>query len=299
MFAFEEVKRRAEARGVRVTGSELVGVIPLDAMLEAGRYYLRMQQRSTGVSDAELIKIAVKSLGLDELGPFVPSEKMIEYAIDDGSNRLVDLSVRRFVEETASESPAPGGGSVSAQLGALGAALATMVANLSAHKRGWDDRWEEFSAWADRGKACQDELVALVDEDTDAFDAIMAAFAMAQDSDAARAARTEAIQSATSVAIEVPLRVMEVSLDAMEVIAAMASLGLAASVSDAGVGALCARAAVMGAYLNVRINAPGLADATSASTYLERGLVLQNDAIEREAEILQEVERRLAAEDER
>jgi glutamate formiminotransferase/formiminotetrahydrofolate cyclodeaminase len=284
--AFDEVCKSAESRGMRVTGSELVGLIPLSAVLDAGRHYLRKQQRSTGVSDAELIKIAVTSLGLDELGPFDPNEKIIEYAITDRTGRLVDLSVQRFVEETASESVAPGGGSVSAYLGALGAALGTMVANLSAHKRGWDDRWEEFSDWADRGKACHDELLTLIDRDTDAFNEIMAAFGMPKGSHEEQAARTEAIQAATRLAIEVPLRVMEVSLESMEVIEAMARIGNPASASDAGVGALCARSAVMGAYLNVRINVPSLTDESMAATYLERGRELQDKAIAREATIL-------------
>jgi glutamate formiminotransferase/formiminotetrahydrofolate cyclodeaminase len=284
--AFEEVRRSADARGMRATGSELVGLIPLSAVLDAGRYYLREQHRSTGVSDAELIKIAVKSLGLDELGPFDPSEKIIEYAIDDHTDRLVDLTVQRFVEETASESVAPGGGSVAANLGALGAALGTMVANLSAHKRGWDDRWEEFSDWADRGKTCHDELLSLIDRDTEAFNEIMAAFSLPKGSDEEKATRDEAIQAATRLAIEVPLRVMEVSLASMEVIDAMAMIGNPASASDAGVGALCARSAVMGAYLNVRINVPSLTDESTAAAYLERGKALQDEAIAREAVIL-------------
>ncbi len=291
--AFDEVCARAADRGIRVTGSELVGLIPLRAILDAGRYFLRKQHRSTGVSDAELIKIAVKSLGLDELGEFDPNEKIIEYAIDDRSNRLVDLSVREFVEETASESVAPGGGSVSATLGALGAALGTMVANLSSHKRGWDDRWEEFSDWADRGKACHDELLLLIDRDTDAFNDIMAAHGMPKGDDEERAARDEAIQEATRRAIEVPLRVMEVSVEAMDVIRAMAEIGNPASVSDAGVGALCARSAVLGAYLNVQINVPGLTDESVAAGYLERGRTLRDEAIAREVEILDLVDSRL------
>ena len=291
--AFDEVCRSAESRGMRVTGSELVGLIPLSAVLDAGRYYLRRQHRSTGVSDAELIKIAVKSLGLDELGEFDPGEKIIEYAIDGETDRLVDLSVRRFVEETASESVAPGGGSVAANLGALGAALGTMVANLSAHKRGWDDRWEEFSDWADRGKACHDELLTLIDRDTDAFNEIMAALGMPRGNDEENAARDEAIQAATRQAIEVPLRVMEVSLASMDVIAAMAEIGNPASASDAGVGALCARSAVMGAYLNVRINVPGLTDTETAAAYLEHGRTIQAEVIVREAAILASVDNRL------
>lgn len=291
--AFDEVCARAEARGVRVTGSELVGLIPLRAILDAGRYFLRKQQRSTGVSDAELIKIAVKSLGLDELGKFEPNDKIIEYAIDDRTDRLVDSSVRRFVEETASESVAPGGGSVSANLGALGAALGTMVANLSAHKRGWDDRWEEFSTWADKGKACHDELLTLIDRDTDAFNDIVAAIGMPKGTDADKAARDSAMQAATRRAIEVPLRVMEVSVASMDVIHAMAEIGNPTSASDAGVGALCARSAVLGAYLNVRINVPALTDESVASDYLERGRKLRDEAITREAAILELVEERL------
>jgi glutamate formiminotransferase/formiminotetrahydrofolate cyclodeaminase len=291
--AFDEVSKRAADRGVRVTGSELVGLVPLDSILEAGRYYLRKQHRSIGVSDSELIKIAVKSLGLEELTPFDPLEKIIEYAIDDGSDKLSDLTVRSFVEETASESVAPGGGSVSANVGALGAALGAMVANLSAHKRGWDDRWEEFSDWADRGKACHDELIALIDRDTDAFNAIMTAFGLPKGSDTQKQQRTDAIEAATRQAIEVPLRVMEVSLASMEVIHTMAEIGNPASASDAGVGALCARSAVMGAYLNVRINAQSLSDSGDATEYLRRGLEIQGRAQESEAAILAAVERHL------
>ncbi|MCP3975681.1 MAG: glutamate formimidoyltransferase [bacterium] len=291
--AFDEVVARADARGIRVTGSELVGLIPLKSMLDAGRHYLRKQHRSTGVSEDELIKIAVKSMGLDELGPFDPQEKIIEYAVAPPAGRLAGLAVKRFVEETASESVAPGGGSVSANLGALGAALGTMVANLSSHKRGWDDRWEEFSDWAEKGKACHDELVKLIDADTEAFTEIMAAFGLPNTSAAEKSQRSEAIQAATRLAIEIPLRVMEVSLQSMEVIAKMATIGIPASVSDAGVGALCARSAVMGAYLNVRINAATLSDRTKAAEYLERGLEMQDRAVAAEAEILAEVDRRL------
>ena len=291
--AFDEVCRSAEARGMRVTGSELVGLIPLSAVLDAGRYYLHKQHRSTGVSDAALIKIAVKSLGLNELGAFDPNEKIIEYAVDDSSNRLIDLSVRRFVEETASESVAPGGGSVAANVGALGAALGAMVANLSSHKRGWDSRWEEFSDWADQGKACHDELLSLIDRDTDAFNDIMAAFGLPKGSVEEKVARDDAVQAATRQAIEIPLRVMEVSLASMDVIAAMAEIGNPASASDAGVGALCARSAVLGAYLNVRINVPGLTDEAAAAAYLERGRDLQEQADAAEAAILRTVDQHL------
>jgi glutamate formiminotransferase/formiminotetrahydrofolate cyclodeaminase len=293
-IAFDECCKKAEARGVRVTGSELVGLVPLRAMLDAGRYFLRKQRRSTGVSDKELLKIAVKSLGLNDLYPFKPEDKIIEYAIAEKSKkRLVDMTFEDFVHETASESPAPGGGSISAAVGAMGAALATMVANLSAHKRGWDQRWEEFSEWAERGKAIHDELLRLVDEDTAAFNALMAAFGLGQANDEEKAARREAIQEATRRAMEVPLQVMERALASMEVIAAMADRGNPNSVSDAGVGALCARSAVMGAFLNVKINAGGLEDRTLAEQMLARANELQRKAIDREAEILEIVQRKI------
>jgi glutamate formiminotransferase/formiminotetrahydrofolate cyclodeaminase len=276
--AFDEVCRKADARGVRVTGSELVGLIPLEAMLDAGRYFLRKQQRSTGVSDRELIRLAVKSMGLDELTPFKPEEKIVEY--------LVDLSLKGFVEETASESVAPGGGSVAAALGALGAALAAMVANLSSHKRGWDERWEEFSAWAEQGKAAYAELMALVDRDTDAFNAIMAAFRLPQGTDGEKEARHGAIQAATREAIEVPLRVMEVAAASMEVIRAMVETGNPSSVTDAAVGALCARSAVMGAFLNVKVNAADLEDEAAVQAYFARGGELEAQTLEQERRIL-------------
>ncbi|MFT5052631.1 MAG: glutamate formiminotransferase/formiminotetrahydrofolate cyclodeaminase [Chlamydiales bacterium] len=291
--AFDEVCKKAQERGVRVTGSELVGLMPLNSILDAGRYFLRKQQRSTGVSDAELIKIAVKSMGLDELTPFDPADKIIEYALEGDASRLVDLTVRGFVEETASESVAPGGGSVAANLGALGAALGAMVANLSAHKRGWDERWEEFSEWADKGKACHDELLALIDRDTDAFNGIMAAFGLPKGTSDEKAARTAAIQAATCRAIEIPLRVMEVSMDSMEVIGAMAEKGNPASASDAGVGALCARSAIMGAFLNVKINTKDVTDKEVVADYVRRGQAIQDQAIARETEILKFVETRL------
>jgi glutamate formiminotransferase/formiminotetrahydrofolate cyclodeaminase len=291
--AFDEVCKKADERGVRVTGSELVGLIPLQSMLDAGRYFLRKQQRSTGVADAELIKIAVKSMGLDELYEFKPREKIIEYAIADTGKRLVELDVRGFVEETASESAAPGGGSVSALLGSLGAALATMVANLSSHKRGWDERWEEFSDHAEKGKRAHDELLRLIDEDTDAFNAIMEAFGLPKGSDDEKAARTDAIQAATRRAIEVPMRVMEATLASMDVIKAMAETGNPNSASDAGVGALCARSAVMGAYLNVRINASDLKDAAAVEDFIARGAAMQNQAVELEREILALIESKL------
>ena len=259
--AFDEVCEKARQRGIRVTGSELIGLIPLQAMLDAGKYFLQKQQRSTGISDEEIIRIAVKSLGLNELAPFDPQKKIIEYVLNENSGKkLIDKTLKDFAEETASESPAPGGGSIAAYVGALGAALGTMVANLSAHKRGWDDQWETFSAWAEKGKFYHTQLLNCVDEDTNAFNRIMDAFGLPKNTDAEKAIRKEAIQSATQNAIEVPLKVMQLSLESMEIIAAMAESGNPNSVSDAGVGALCARSAVEGAFLNVKINASGLSD---------------------------------------
>lgn len=294
--AFDEVCEKAHERGIRVTGSELVGLIPLNAMLDAGRYFLRKQQRSTGVNDAELIKIAVKSMGLDELYPFKPEEKIIEYVLAAKSGRklLVNLSLKGFVEETASESPAPGGGSVAATLGALGAALATMVANLSSHKRGWDDRWQEYSDWAERGKACHTELLALIDRDTDAFNAIMATWKMPSKTDEQRAAKDAATQAAVHQAIAIPFRIMEVALESMAVTSAMVDEGIQASISDSGVAALCARSAVMGAYLNVRVNSGDLTDLAARHDFLDRGAKLQEQAIELEQEILRRVNKAFA-----
>ncbi|HRT89690.1 MAG TPA: cyclodeaminase/cyclohydrolase family protein, partial [Bacteroidales bacterium] len=258
-IAFEEVCRRAEARGVRVTGSELVGLIPLKSLLEAGRYFLRKQKRSTGVPDKELIKIAVKSMGLSELSEFRPEERIIEYVMEErNKKRLVDLSLRDFMELTSSESPAPGGGSVSAYMGALGAALGTMVANLSAHKKGWDDRWEEFSEWAEKGKELQNRLLALVDADTDAYNAVIAAKRLPKSTPEEIEMRTKAIESATIYAMKVPLEVMETAWKGFEIVEAMIEKGNPNSASDAAVGALALNAAVNGAYLNVMINSGGV-----------------------------------------
>ncbi len=295
--AFDECCAKAQARGVRVTGSELVGLVPLQAILDAGRYFLRKQQRSIGVSDRELIKIAVKSMGLDELHPFKPEEKIIEYAIAqrsaDRTARLVNLSLEAFVHETASESPAPGGGSISAAMGAMGAALATMVANLSSHKRGWDDRWEEFSDWAVRGKHHHDRLLQLIDEDTAAFNALMSTFGLPQGSAQERQAREQRIQEATRQAIEIPFQIMSATCESMEVLRAMAELGNPGSVSDAGVGALAARSAVWGAWLNVKINAAGITDKQWLGELLAKGRQLLQQAQTAEASILQIVEQKI------
>jgi len=285
---FELACERAAIRGIRVTGSELIGVIPLKAMLDAGKYFLHKQKRSTGISDEEIIKIAIKSLGLDELAPFDPKKKIIEYLMENSSEKkLIDLTVKQFTQETASESAAPGGGSVSASMGAMGAALGTMVANLSAHKRGWDERWEEFSGWADKGKTCQDELLRLIDLDTQAFNGIMDAFGLPQKNEDDKQKRKEAIQLATRHAMEIPFRVMQVSYESLEVLMAMAKNGNPNSVSDAGVGALAARSAVLGAALNVRINAGSLEDKEYTTQLLKKVSLLEQLTIELECRILE------------
>jgi len=290
-IAFDECVKSAFNRGMRVTGSELIGLIPLQSMLEAGRYFLTKQQRSTGVSEAELIKIAIKSMGLDELTPFDPQKRIIEYMLtDSNTSPLVQLNLRQFADETASESPAPGGGSIAAYLGALGVALGTMVANLSAHKKGWDERWQEFSAHAEAGQLLKTELLQLVDEDTHAFNKIMDAFGLPKSNDEEKMRRKEAIQSATKNAIEVPLRVMRASLKSFELIEAMAATGNPNSVSDAGVGALCARSAVYGAWLNVKINASGIEDKTYLLAVMNESKALLDEALTKEKAILKIVE---------
>jgi len=286
-IAFDECCRKAQERGLRVTGSEIIGLLPLKALTDAGKYFLRKQQRSVGVSEDELIKIAIKSLGLDDLKPFNPDEKIIEYVLRDNTKKkLVDLSCTGFANETASESPAPGGGSISAYMGALGVSLATMVANLSSHKPGWDERWEEFSLWAEKGQLLKDELLHLVDEDTNAFNKIMDAFGLPKSNDAEKGARTAAIQAATKYATEVPFKVMNKAFETMEIIKAMAETGNPNSVTDAGVGALCARSAVMGAFLNVKINASGLKDKAFVDDIIAKALIIENKAIAMETEIL-------------
>ena len=268
-LAFEACCQSAESRGMRVTGSELVGLVPRKVLLDAGKFFLQKQRRSTGVSEEEVIKIAVRSLGLDELAPFDPKKKVIEYLLEDpNQSRLVNMDLRSFSNETASESVAPGGGSISAYVGALGVSLATMVANLSSHKRQWDDRWEEFSVWAEKGQQLKDELLRLVDEDTNAFNGILEAFRMPKSSEGEKEARKEAIQQATRYAIEVPFRVMRLSADSFELIQSMVENGNPNSITDAGVGALCARAAIHGAFMNVKINLKGFKDEEFAENTL-------------------------------
>ena len=294
--AFDEVCRCAQNRGVRVTGTEIVGLVPERTLLEAGRYFLEKQQRSTGIPKEDIINIAIKSLGLSDLKPFNPREKVIEYLLEDenGDDKaLVKMTVKGFAEETSRESPAPGGGSVAAYMGALGAALGTMVANLSSHKPGWDDRWEEFSRWADKGQALSDELLVLVDEDTRAFNKIMEAFGLPKKTDEDKRLRSEAIQAATLFATQVPLQTMQAAFGAFELCQAMAEQGNPNSVSDAGVGALAARAAVLGAGLNVKINAASLKDRETADKMIAEAEQLIAEAQKKEAEIIGIVERKI------
>lgn len=296
--AFEEVCRAAAARGLRVTGTEIVGLVPKRVLVDAGKFYLEKQQRSLGVPEEELIKIAVKSLGLNDLKPFNPKEKVIEYLMADEEvqarkERLVRMSVKGFARETASESAAPGGGSVSAYMGALAAALGTMVANLSAHKRGWDDRWKEFSDWAERGQDVMERLLRLVDEDTEAFAKIMDVFSMPKGTEEEKAARAEAMEKATLYATRVPLKTMQTAMEAMPVALAMARIGNPASASDAGVGAIAALAAVRGAHLNVRINAAGLKDRTLAAELTDEAARIEAEAVAAEAEVLAEVNKNI------
>ena len=286
-IAFDEVCKKATERGIRVTGSELVGLIPLKAMTDAGKYFLQKQQRSIGVSEKELIKIAIKSMGLDELGTFKPEERIIEYMLaNKADSKLINMTLSAFADETARESPAPGGGSIAAYVGSLGIALGTMVANLSSHKKGWDERWKEFSDWAEKGEQYKNELVKLVDADTKAFNQIMNAFALPKGNEEEKNNRTKAIQDATKYAIEIPLKVMQVAYSSMEVIKAMVEIGNPNSVSDAGVGALCVRSAVMGAFMNVRINAAGYDDKIFVADVVTRGKEIENKTIALETAIL-------------
>ncbi len=294
-IAFDEVCTKAQQRGVRVTGSEIVGLVPKRALIEAGKYYLQKQQRSLGVSEDEIIKIAIKSMGLDDLKPFNPQEKIIEYVLEDkNAGKLIGMTCTGFANETASESPAPGGGSISAYVGSLGAALATMVANLSSHKAGWDERWEEFSKWAEKGQALKDELLQLVDEDTISFNKIMDAFGLPKSTEAEKTIRKQAIQDATKYAIEIPFKTVQKSFKVFELCKAMVETGNPNSVTDAGVGALCARAAVIGAYLNVKINAGSLDDKTFVNEVLKKSEEFVSQANILEKEILQSVNEKIA-----
>lgn len=298
-IAFDEVCRAAHERGIRVTGTEIVGLVPKRTLIEAGKYFLAKQQRSSGITEEEIIRCAIKSMGLDDLKPFNPKEKVIEYMMvseeeEAAKSRLVRMTCKGFAEETASESPAPGGGSISAYMGALGAALGTMVANLSSHKPGWDARWKEFSDWAEKGQAVMSELIALVDEDTAAFNKIMDVFAMPKGTDEEKAARAAAMEVATLYATEVPLRTMKASFKAFEIIRAMALEGNPNSVSDAGVGALAARSAVLGACLNVKINAGGLKDRAKADALVAEAMQIAAAARKEEDEILAIVEEKIA-----
>ena len=287
-IAFDEVCKKAQERGIRVTGSEIVGLVPLQAMLDAGKYFLHKQKRSTGISEEEIIKIAVKSMGLDEITPFKIKEKIIEYSLrDESENPLIHMTLTDFANETASESPAPGGGSISAYMGALGASLGTMVANLSAQKKGWEDRWEAYSNRAEKGQHYKDELLKMVDEDTHAFNRIMEAYGLPKSNENEKEVRKQAIQEAIKYAMEIPFRVMELSLASMDVIKAMAEIGNPNSITDAGVGALAARSAIIGAFLNVKINVAGLDDKDFVYDILTKGEDIEKRAVELEKEIFQ------------
>ena len=295
-IAFDEVCRCAQNRGLRVTGTEIVGLVPERTLIEAGKYFLRKQNRSLGIPKEDILKIAIKSMGLGDLKPFVPEEKVVEYLLDAdcASRKLTDLTVKGFADETARESPAPGGGSVAAYMGAMGAALGTMVANLSAHKPGWDDRWEEFSRWAEQGMAIEQEFLHLVNEDTEAFNKIMAAFGMPKSNDEDKRKRAEAIENATLFAAQIPLQTMQTAMKVFPLCREMAEKGNPNSVSDAGVGALAARAAVIGAALNVKINASSLSDKSAASALIDDANKLVEQAMAEEKEIIALVDKIIA-----
>ncbi len=285
-IAFDEVASKAAARGIRVTGSEIVGLVPKRVLIDAGKYYLAMQSRSAGIAEEEIIKIAVKSMGLDDLKPFNAKEKVIEYLIEsEVEKRLIDLTCKGFAQETASESTAPGGGSISAYMGSLGAALGTMVANLSAHKAGWDHRWEYFAEWAEKGQKIMDEMLYLVDEDTNSFKMIIDAFGLPKTTEAEKQARSNAIQNATLYATEIPLRTMQVAFSAFDISEAMVKEGIPSSVSDAGVGALALRAAIFGGYMNVKINSHELKDRELANRLVKEAQEIMDKTTEREKEI--------------
>jgi glutamate formiminotransferase/formiminotetrahydrofolate cyclodeaminase len=289
--AFDESCKAALERGMRVTGSELVGLVPLKAMLDAADYFLTKQERSLGIAESEKIKIAIKSLGLDDLKPFNPQEKIIEYVMDNGSNKLIDMKLNAFADATAGESPAPGGGSISAYVGVLGVSLGTMVANLSAHKAGWDDKWEFYSQWAEKGQAYKNKLLYLVDEDTNAFNKIIDGFRMPKSTDQEKETRRQAIEDATKYATEIPFEVMKTAYASMEVMQAMVKDGLQSSLSDAGVGALCARTAVTGAYFNVRINAKDIKDRNFADNILAKAAKIYDGTISLEKKIIAYLDR--------
>jgi len=290
-LAFDEVCRKADARGVRVTGSELVGLIPLKAMLDAGRYFLAKQQRSAGVSDDELIKIAVKSMGLNELYQFIPEEKIIEYVMTkEDKNRLINMNLKSFMEITASETPAPGGGSVASYIGTLGVALGTMVANLSSHKRGWDDRWKEFSDWAEKGKNIQNRLLHFVDEDTEAFNKIIAAYALPKKAEEDKITRNNRIQEATKNATLIPFKVMETAFEGFELLREMVEKGNPSSVTDAAVGVLALRSCIRGAFLNVKINSMGLDDKAFTVDIIKKGREIELKAILEEEALIKLVD---------
>lgn len=291
--AFDETVKAADKRGLRVTGSELIGLIPLQAMLDAGDYFLKKQERSLGISEAEKIKIAIKSLGLDDLKPFNPNEKIIEYLLKDESKKLVDLTISEFAEETAGESMAPGGGSISAYVGSLGVSLGTMVANLSAHKAGWDDKWEYFSDWAVKGQNYKNKLLFLVDEDTNSFNKIIEGFRMPKKTEEEKLARKNAIESATKYATEIPFQVMETSYNSMEVMKEMVYNGLQNSLSDAGVGILCAKTAVTGAYFNVRINAKDIKDRNFAENIIKKATDIYHKTILIEKEVMEYIDSKM------
>ncbi|MCF6212393.1 MAG: glutamate formimidoyltransferase [Flavobacteriaceae bacterium] len=291
--AFDASCKAAAKRGMRVTGSELIGLIPLKAMLDAADYYLKKQNRSLGIAESEKIKIAIRSLGLDDLKPFNPNEKIIEYVLEGGKKQLVDLSLKAFADETAGESMAPGGGSIAAYVGALGVALGTMVANLSAHKRGWDDRWESFSDWAVKGQTYKNTLMALVDEDTHAFNKIIEAFRLPKTTDAEKNIRSKAVEAATKYATEIPFKVMETAYQSMAVMQAMLKDGLQNSLSDAGVGILCAKTAVTGAYFNVRINAKDIKDRAFAEDIIAKAEAIYNKALKIEADTVKHITTKL------
>lgn len=287
--AFDEICKKAAERGLRVTGTEIVGLVPKSTLIDAGKHFLRKQERSTGIDEREIIKIAIKSMGLDDLRPFDADEKVIEYMLENKNNtqkKLIDLTCKGFAIETASESPAPGGGSIAAYMGSLGAALGTMVANLSSHKAGWDSRWEEFSNWADKGQEIMNELLFLVDEDTNSFNKIMDVFGMPKKTDEEKAARAIALEAATVYATEVPFKTAEITMRVFELVKAMAMEGNPNSVTDAGVGALAARSGVIGAVLNVRINASGLKNKQLAEEFVLKGQQMVDKANELEAEVM-------------